>query len=951
MSMPRKNQIPVHYNHEHRNLFGFANQAEFEAMQYMTFVTPVNGERGTLLDTRGNWEDEIAALRAQQNGSRSNSGTPAPQKTFKNKISLSAYKKNGMKAPPSAVGTPDVKSMPGHSRNTSAVSLNAISMSRGLSSESLTDSRVSGGIDARDTPKDVPRYDSWAHKIDNTNANVYRSSAAHAVEHSRSGTSKPNGVLGSRTSTSAHVNGTSSKTESHGDNDRARQSNDAKQSSTPVINGTTTSSSHRNGPPTSEPSRALEKASLLQSRDSDRHRDKQASSVHSSGRPHESGTEKSTNNNVLREKDRERRSLAQDSRRALPPPNRNADRGTSNRTADTPTQRRDGQGRADNVTSSQSRTALSHSTLPKKPTSLPPKPPVSAVKAAKPTALASMLGAGKGKIYTPKSSTPRPDTPKNIPALLSPLHPTLESSPLSDLPSSQFDNGSSATKKRPIEDDNYRSRAPTSAPKRKAEDQSAGIGKKKARRSVSPERKIRSIPLPRLLSPDLPPLIDKMLGELKDDKKKVSTVEERHEQARRPDAKGVARKTVKSRGGKGQKRKSTPLSDSELSEEEDQKPVFKPSLMVKIKYKKAMAKSIERIIKLTPRPDKPVIKVSTVVKDDSNSSEDDMPLAKTSAAQKRPSSSVGADTAKNDKKRRADETIKSAGPKTITVSTSKSSSLHHDSPPASSLNPKDLLATPKKGDAMKSVAMRRVDSQEGQSRTPQPIAHSTPTSVARSATSEPRVLSPEAEKLRSEQKKCGELALNAKRKMDSIIRHKERPRPEIEPKDHKLGLATGLEATIMYIYSNSINTRVHELAGTHVSRIDSCSNVIPLLTWLTHESRSFPVMHALTLHISAIAKELYERELAEAVTRNPRDGEAVKQLVQNSQGRTNDWLEAEKVKDVLTSLGGATYIGPGMDIKTITDYVLGVLTAFSRTEKTGWKKDGGFVELRKNLSG
>jgi hypothetical protein len=38
-------------------------------------------------------------------------------------------------------------------------------------------------------------------------------------------------------------------------------------------------------------------------------------------------------------------------------------------------------------------------------------------------------------------------------------------------------------------------------------------------------------------------------------------------------------------------------------------------------------------------------------------------------------------------------------------------------------------------------------------------------------------------------------------------------------------------------------------------------------------------------------------------------------------------------------------MGPGSDIKDITAYAIGVLTAYSRKEQTGWKKDPEFASV------
>lgn len=605
------------------------------------------------------------------------------------------------------------------------------------------------------------------------------------------------------------------------------------------------------------------------------------------------------------------------------------------------------------------------------PSGLPPKPKALTGPTSNPSPRPGNLGIGLGLSSmsgnkdvrklggTPrpgnsKAGTPRPDTPRSdmtrdlpLPPPLSPLHPNFESSPLSEPPTSSALSSFAKNKK---QDDHASS-------VRKTADKGKAVVKKQNQRSESPaEAKDRiSRALPPLLSPDLPAVVEEALNEVKNQKKTFATVEQRHELARQDGAPGVARVKPKS----SRKTVAAPEPDTQ---EDLEDPEERHRLTI-LKFKKKNRDSLKWISKSRSQPgrgltQKPLPHAYALRIDDSDDDEEDIPLAKTTK-KKRPADSITSEPAPKRAKAESREVARTsttarkstpAPPKKSTPAPARTStpvpSARLASPAPSGPSNKSLLSTPKRGDAMRSVAMRKVDSSEGLARTPQPNMTSTPGSVDRSRmsqTSDPRQPNIEIEKLRSDAASAQVLGLKIKRKMDELLKTKIDPRPEVSEKDRKQGLANGLESVTAYMNSFFRNDRIAALSG---SRRDYTywETIIGLVNFLNIQCPDFPVLHALTCQLGAICHDQLERSYMEQT--NPvKRSEIWDAMAKNNKVKINFLNMAEEKKAVLLPFSGGQTLGPWSDIKDITTHTIGIITAYSRKEQIGWKKDPEFSSL------
>lgn len=433
--------------------------------------------------------------------------------------------------------------------------------------------------------------------------------------------------------------------------------------------------------------------------------------------------------------------------------------------------------------------------------------------------------------------------------------------------------------------------------------------------------------LPRLLSPTLPDVVEEELLRLHN---KKSTVASLHEQARKPNAPGVARKAPKpAKKTVAEPSKSQPAADS------------KETLIVKLKYKKRRANDIARILKLESRPTKEFLRLEKErlarlkPKDDS---EDDTPVASAPsktiaaapAARKRPS-----DTSESRPSEPAAKRVKPSS-NTIEVVTSRSTTLPASrarSPAPSALSQKSLLATPKKGDALKSVAMRKIDSSDGHARTPQAATTSTPASAEKpraNGNPDPRS-SADAENLKSSMNTLDAQALKLKRKMDEILQTKQQKTHELDEKTKIHGLCVALECMVMYMQSFAAK----EKQSKH-RNANAWEGGIKLWGFVENMTRSYPTLNALAVQIGAICKE----ELARAYVETMQGGQSeasLKAMRNNELSKHALWKQSQITRAKIESLGIREVQGPWTTVAECAAYTLTALEKYANKDKTGWK--------------
>jgi hypothetical protein len=255
---------------------------------------------------------------------------------------------------------------------------------------------------------------------------------------------------------------------------------------------------------------------------------------------------------------------------------------------------------------------------------------------------------------------------------------------------------------------------------------------------------------------------------------------------------------------------------------------------------------------------------------------------------------------------------------------------------------RNLLSTPKKGDAMKTVAMRRVDSNDGNARTPQATSTSTPASAEK-----PRIngsSNPEVDKLRQEEKRLTAQAGKLKHKMDDIlapqlkVSHSQR-----DDTQRKLGLSTGLECIVLYMNAFSINARILRIQGQNlVLAAANWESILKLWAFMDAHMRDIPVLHSLSARLGALCREELRRVYLDPGSREHKEREA--KLVETLKGNEREqyalWRRANSQRSVIAELGVQDVLGPWSSVEDATGFAMDVLGRFSGREKVEWKRDG-----------
>ncbi|KAM3078106.1 hypothetical protein ACMFMF_004517 [Clarireedia jacksonii] len=570
---------------------------------------------------------------------------------------------------------------------------------------------------------------------------------------------------------------------------------------------------------------------------------------------------------------------------------------------------------------------------------------------SKPKAPPSNLGrsddhtpkASKASLESRQNRSSKPDKPvNNLPPLLSPLPADLTGP-------TTFDSPKKAEPKA----------ASSSTPSKSKPNVSTA--KKAPNRAISPQPppltttppKSSPFNLPPLLSPTLPDIVEQELMKLKkresdkhtpdtrQDKPGLLTVEARHKEARRPDAPGVARKTT---GGAiiGHPPKKS-ASNTPVHKSRDVSRAETKSLIVKLPYSKKKAQTVERLVRLSPRPSTEFLRLEAVLKEEgfeammaygskkkpsSDDSEEEAPLAarnQKASAKKRPSEAPAGRTESSTKRARA--------PDSLDVSTSRKTVPAAFKSPISSAPPqKNLLSTPKKGDTLMPTAMRKIDSNDGSARTPQATntTASTPASVERMRLNGER---PHSMNYQASE----ELAKTLKRKADRWLSN-----PNVTIEQRKLGGMILLESLSQYMRCFSVSK-----PGSN-----TWPSLLPLYSFMYRSIKDLPVINAMVYQLHAITLEetvrtFMQYRMSDGKTEEglKRDGQQWSKLQDYCRQRDSIWTQANLQSRNLNELrlkGPPLSFGPWTNIKDITAFAMEVCAAFEKTENTGWRKEVDF---------
>ncbi len=432
----------------------------------------------------------------------------------------------------------------------------------------------------------------------------------------------------------------------------------------------------------------------------------------------------------------------------------------------------------------------------------------------------------------------------------------------------------------------------------------------------------------------------------------IATLGARRERSRQPDTPGVARKMAKPNKLKSSLTKDLdPVEPSSFSSTKAGESTDRPhkklgisgadreELIVKLKYGKRNSKTIIRLLQMTSRPlnetknipasahspagtesrkharigddtEEPSIKRNKVGKNDP-------PLPISSGIEARKHARQFEDTEESSTKRPKAINKESSLP-TSSVSAAKKHARPADdieepstkrskvtgnvevqrartplTPNAQSPGPsmaQKTFSTPKKNDAMKSVAMRRVDSNDGQVLTPHGGSVSTPASTEKPRTSGGEVKFAEMDALKAAHAKYTTIGTTLKRQADQILKIKEKDPGPVSDEEKKLGAVIAIESVVAYMFGfDSMDKLRHK--ERKIGYADPWSQFLPFMVFATERAKGQGELFTLALLLNAVSRECLERIFMERLTTEPA-GTApgfLKEVAKNSQMRQAAW--------------------------------------------------------------
>lgn len=434
---------------------------------------------------------------------------------------------------------------------------------------------------------------------------------------------------------------------------------------------------------------------------------------------------------------------------------------------------------------------------------------------------------------------------------------------------------------------------------------------------------------PRLLSPDLPLIVEQQLSRLQKKNSDLNSAEARQE-VRKQENSTIGRRNTKI--GHPLKRASDPTEMNLISKNKfgitktDISEGVK-SYVVKIKYKKRKTKDIERILRMTPKVELEAQRLANTKDkkeetDNSNTpakntnSETASKVSKNILLKKRPSelSEILSSPAKRTKMYSDD----SAKPKSLSNPLRSPASLKNN-----------YLTTPKKTD-IKAINMHKVSSVDS-NKTHSPNVSTPVLAEKRSSNNNPSTSNPvfqyDASRFVSE-------ALTLKRKMDSELKTKDlNARKLLSDSETRAGLCTGIECLLAYYSAFSIQRDKRPS-----DRATSWESTIGLLEFVFRSSEPFLLLNTLAAQLFALVKEELNRSYLDHVSIiKEAPSELLGKIVRNAQSRDRYWMLAARGMSVLQEMGISNSVGPWTCWYDGRDYFLKVLAKYEHIEKLGWK--------------
>ena len=604
---------------------------------------------------------------------------------------------------------------------------------------------------------------------------------------------------------------------------------------------------------------------------------------------------------------------------------------------------------------------------PKLLTSKPQKQPTSSRESPQPKKVTpNSMKPVDTKGHSSKSSTS--EKPLHLPPLLSPLPADLGTSPQPQVESARKSGSEKVT-------------PPKTPQKSKGVAADTIVVKQPhAKSDVSPRPTASKSPpfiLPPLLSPDLPEIVEAELHRLQQKSAAtLNTVEARHEKVRQPGAPGVAQKRPKI----GHPPKKTPAESSNSAKKAVEiEPDEPQTLLVRIPYKKKIGKIIDQLERLSSNnlakaqreAARRVERSSAALSGREDSESEDVPLASTRAtkaptsapSRSRPSDPIelNEQTPLSTKKRPIDpsEQIRSAptsankrpressdnepaakkarGPEKIdTAKASTPLAPAFKSPTLHGPSEKSLLATPKKGDAMKSVAMHRVNSNDGHARTPQATSTSTPASAEKSK-SKPFQINDETQynRAQADDAKFYPLGTAHKRELQAML---VRDKDEVTEEERKTAIMRGVEGLMAYMMAFHARDK-QSLFSNKNPTPNHWEELFPIYNFVLVQARGHNELMITVDQLGAIARH----ELSKIYNDFPNVN--VGKMTSNNKEMDRLWDKGKRSQNILRELGIIEILGPWNTVNDAVGFGLAVLEKYASAHgiKT-WKGDVNFTK-------
>lgn len=441
--------------------------------------------------------------------------------------------------------------------------------------------------------------------------------------------------------------------------------------------------------------------------------------------------------------------------------------------------------------------------------------------------------------------------------------------------------------------------------------------------------------LPELLPRELPPNVEELLAKSKQPTRKHDTVQARHERSRNPDAPGVARKAPKLSAA--EKRRASKASDSSPPEITYEP----PRQIVKLKYKKSMSKDIQRILKMKPVPNRAVLELADGIVPGKAA------VSKMKVAEgKRPRPVPDEQPERSIKRAKVPAKIDSDKAATAPLLPP------FKSPGLAPTSAKKLASvskvTPKKGDAMKSVAMRRVDSADDNTPTPKTGAASTPASTEKPKQngSDPKIA--EVERCRAANLKYSEMGKMLKRKRDVYIHSKE----------NQLATLAGAESLLAYLVAfDAFDAQLRKIGRPNTG--DNWLSLFPLLQANHDLGKAHLHLDIVILLIGGVATNallaLHHQRFSKEIPSNSADYLRFRDAMSENIRRNREFWEqyqmackelAAREPEAVRDGGGMAFVrapgGQALPVKTVKVEAAKMLREYVKRHKLEWEMQVDF---------